>query len=97
MTENVEIHIGKRPQNSIYSGGYTSWQEGSVTRMEYRIYNDIKFEFPRIWWGWLGKRPTFENVKERKYRENRKNKIRKRRNKRIRKFVRRLKNWISRS
>jgi hypothetical protein len=97
MTENVEIHIGKRPQNSIYSGGYTSWQEGSVTRMEYRIYNDVKFEFPRIWWGWLGKRPTFENVKERKYRENRKNKIRKRRNKRIRKFVRRLKNWISRS
>ena len=96
MTENVEIHIGKRPQNSIYSGGYTSWQEGSVTRMNYRIYNDIKFEFPRIWWGWLGKRPTFENVKERKYRENRKNKLRKRRNKRIRKFVRRLKNWISR-
>lgn len=28
FTETVEIHIGKRPQNSIYSGGYTSWQEG---------------------------------------------------------------------
>lgn len=97
MTENVEIHIGKRPQNSIYSGGYTSWQEGSTTRMEYRIHNNIRFEFPRIWWGWLGKRPTFENVKERKYRENRKNKLRKRRNKRIRKFIRKLKNWISRS
>jgi len=97
MTENVELHIGKRPQNSIYSGGYTSWQEGLATRQEYRLYNNIKFDFPRLWWGWLGKRPTFENVKERKYRENRQNKLRKRRNKRVRKFIRKLKNWISRS
>ena len=97
ITENVEIHIGKRPQNSIYSGGYTSWQEGLVTRQEYRLYNNIRFEFPRIWWGWFGKRPTFENVKERKYRENQKNRLRKRRNKRVRKFIRKLKNWIARS
>ena len=97
MTENVEIHIGKRPQNSIYSGGYTSWQEGLATRQEYRLYNNIKFEFPRLWWGWLGKRPTFENVKERKYRESKKNRLRKRRNKRVRKFIRKLKNWISRN
>lgn len=97
LTENVEIHLGKRPQDSIYSGGYTSWQEGNATRLEYRIYNNIRFEFPRIWWGWLGKRPTFENVKERKYRENRKKRLRKRRNKKIRKFIRKLKNWISRN
>lgn len=97
MTDNVELHIGRRPQDSIYSGGYTSWQEGLATRQQYRLDNNINLEFPRIWWGWLGKRPTFENVKERKYRENRKNRLRKRRNKRIRKFIRKLKNWISRS
>jgi len=49
LTYNVELHIGKRPVNSIYSGGYTAWQD------DYLFY-DIKFrETMRLWWGWLGR------------------------------------------
>jgi hypothetical protein len=47
FTENTELHIGPRPKNSIYSGGYTSWQdpgEKNVNRL-----------FPKIWFGWFGK------------------------------------------
>ena len=64
ITYNVELHIGKRPINSIYSGGYTAWQD------DYLFY-DIKFrETMRLWWGWLG-RGT------RKQRRNRRNKKKK--------------------
>ena len=62
LTENTEIHIGKRPQNSIYSGGYTSWQESNSRSLEMRNKSNIKFEFPRIWWGWWGKTLTPENI-----------------------------------
>jgi Uncharacterised protein family len=47
FTENTELHIGPRPKNSIYSGGYTSWQdpeEKNVNRL-----------FPKVWFGWFGK------------------------------------------
>ena len=97
ITENTEIHIGKRPQNSIYSGGYTSWQESNARRLEMRTKYNIKFEFPRLWWGWFGKRPTLESIKEREYRDNRQSRLRKKRNKGFRKLIRKLKNWISRS
>tara|TARA_B110000238_G_scaffold176637_1_gene197871 strand:- start:572 stop:1831 length:1260 start_codon:yes stop_codon:yes gene_type:complete len=97
ITENTEIHIGKRPQNSIYSGGYTSWQESNARRLEIRTKYNIKFEFPRLWWGWFGKRLTLENIKEREYRDKRQNRIQKKRNKKFKKFIRKLKNWISRS
>ena len=52
IVENTEIHIGERPINSIYSGGYTSWQTDT-----YKWLNDKnkKFLFPKLWWGWLGK------------------------------------------
>ena len=64
VTYNVELHIGKRPLNSIYSGGYTAWQD------DYLFY-DLKFrESMRLWWGWLG-RGT------RKQRRNRRNKKKK--------------------
>ena len=97
LTENTEIHIGKRPQNSIYSGGYTSWQESNSRSLEMRTKNNIKFEFPRIWWGWWGKRLTPENIKERECRDNQFSGLRKKRNRRLRKLVRKLKNWISRN
>lgn len=49
LTYSVELHIGKRPKKSIYSGGYTAWQD------DYLFY-DIKFrETMRLWWGFLGR------------------------------------------
>lgn len=56
MTENVEIHIGKRPKNSLYSGGYTAWQDYDIFL---NIHKDPKLKndsfFPRFWWGWFGR------------------------------------------
>jgi hypothetical protein len=97
LTDNTEIHIGKRPQNSIYSGGYTSWQESNERSLEMRTKYNLKFQFPRIWWGWWGKRLTPENRKEREYRNKQSGSLRKKRNKRLRKLLRKLKNWISRN
>lgn len=97
LTDNTEIHIGKRPQNSIYSGGYTSWQESNERSLEMRTKYNLKFQFPRIWWGWWGKRLTPENIKEREYRNKQSGSLRKKRNKRLRKLLRKLKNWISRN
>ena len=50
FVENTELHIGPRPKNSIYSGGYTSWQdpeEKNVNRL-----------LPKLWFGWFGKKST---------------------------------------
>ena len=56
LTENVEIHIGKRPKNSIYSGGYTAWQDFSVfLNIQDLIAPGTKSAFPRLWWGWFGR------------------------------------------
>lgn len=96
LTENTEIHIGKRPKNSIYSGGYTSWQDSNSKQFETITKYNLKFQFPRIWWGWWGKRLTPENIKQREYRNKQSERLRKKRNKRLRKLLRKLKNWISR-
>merc|ERR1712238_221674 len=49
LTYSVELHVGKRPKKSIYSGGYTAWQDDFV------FYN-IKFrDTLRLWWGFLGR------------------------------------------
>lgn len=56
LTENVEIHIGKRPKNSIYSGGYTAWQDFSVfLNIRDLRKPGIKATLPRLWWGWFGR------------------------------------------
>lgn len=49
FTENVELHVGLRPKNSVYSGGYTSWQE--TTEKE----PNLNRLYPKIWYGWLGR------------------------------------------
>ena len=46
IVENTEIHIGKRPSNSIYSGGQTAWQD----EKQANIYR----KFPKLWYGWFG-------------------------------------------
>lgn len=48
FVENTELHIGPRPKNSVYSGGYTSWQdpeEKNVNRL-----------LPKLWFGWFGQK-----------------------------------------
>jgi hypothetical protein len=47
LTENTELHIGPRSKNSIYSGGYTAWQD-SDEKLKYRI-------IPKLWYGWFGR------------------------------------------
>lgn len=43
ITENVEMHVGFRPKNSVYSAGLTAWQEPEE-------YGQFK-----IWYGWFGR------------------------------------------
>ena len=91
LTENTEIHIGKRPQNSIYSGGYTSWQEGSSKQVQIMTKNRKFLMVPRLWWGWFGKK---DNQNEVEYRRNQQKQLRKDRLKGFKKLIRKLRKWI---
>ena len=51
LVPNVEAHIGKRPKKSIYSGGYTSWQD------EQELFVSTPADW-KIWFGFLGKGPN---------------------------------------
>lgn len=55
LTENTEIHIGPRPKDSIYSGGYTDWQE---YKKEWTPYGgegrNFSGRYPKLWYGWFG-------------------------------------------
>lgn len=55
FVENTELHIGPRPTNSIYSGGYTSWQDPKEKE------KNLNRVFPKLWYGWFG-RGTNQNV-----------------------------------
>ena len=60
LTYSVELHVGKRPKKSIYSGGYTAWQDDFV------FYN-IKFrDTLRLWWGFLGRGTKKQRKKKKK-------------------------------
>jgi Uncharacterised protein family len=47
LVENVELHVGPRPANSIYSGGQTAWQDPK----EKVFIRGI----PKLWYGWFGR------------------------------------------
>lgn len=47
FVENTELHIGPRPKDSVYSGGYTSWQDKEET--------NVNRLFPKLWFGWFGR------------------------------------------
>jgi hypothetical protein len=49
FVENTELHIGPRPKNSIYSGGYTSWQDREEKE------KNLKRLLPKLWYGWFGR------------------------------------------
>ena len=49
LTYSVELHVGKRPKDSLYSGGYTAWQDNFT-------FSNIRLrDILRLWWGFLGK------------------------------------------
>lgn len=55
FTDNAELHIGPRLKSSIYSGGYTAWQDADEKRRNfYRV-------FPKFWFGWFGRGTTKPN------------------------------------
>lgn len=50
--EAVEMHVGPRPKRSIWSGGYTAWQDQTAFyKREFDLFGDST----RLWWGWLGR------------------------------------------
>ena len=49
LTYSVELHVGKRPKKSMYSGGYTAWQD------DFNFFNIRLRDTLRLWWGFLGK------------------------------------------
>ena len=49
FVENTELHIGLRPTDSVYSGGYTSWQNKKEKQKNLNRF------FPKVWYGWLGR------------------------------------------
>ncbi len=49
FVENTELHTGPRPKDSIYSGGYTSWQDSEEKKKHLNRY------LTRFWYGWFGK------------------------------------------
>lgn len=91
LTENTEIHIGKRPQNSIYSGGYTSWQDGGSKQIQILTKNRTPLAFPRLWWGWMGKQ---NNLSEFEYRKAQQQKFKKKRLKRFNQLWKSFTDWI---
>ncbi len=49
FVENTELHVGPRPQISIYSGGNTAWQDPEEKE------KNLNRLFPKLWYGWIGK------------------------------------------
>jgi hypothetical protein len=97
ITENTEIHIGRRPKNSIYSGGYTSWQEGNAKKLEIMAKDRKFFALPTLWWGWLGKKRTLKNKNEAEFRKRQQNRLGKKQTKGFKKLIRKLTSWFSRN
>jgi hypothetical protein len=48
LAQNINAHIGKRPTDSILSGGYASWQD------EQNLFTPSKADY-KIWFGFLGR------------------------------------------
>jgi hypothetical protein len=49
FVENTELHIGPRPKDSIYSGGYTSWQDSKEKEKNLNRF------LPKLWYGWFSR------------------------------------------
>ena len=58
LTENSEMHTGRRPKDSIYSGGYTDWQDHIQAQIESYSIGGKAYR-PKLWYGWLGRDRRF--------------------------------------
>ena len=56
IAQNIDAHIGKRPKDSILSGGYTSWQD------EQKLFIPSKADY-KVWFGFLGKGKSDSRLK----------------------------------
>jgi hypothetical protein len=50
LSQNIDAYVGKRPKDSIFSGGYSSWQD------EQELFVPSEGDY-KIWFGFLGKGP----------------------------------------
>ena len=95
LTRNVELHVGQRKSKSIYSGGYTSWQDDA----EFAWWNSTdtkKDNKIKLWWGWLG-RSGENSFNPRQWRKMEIARLRKRRispSKRFKKFLRKVRQYF---
>jgi hypothetical protein len=58
IVKNVELHVGERPKNSIYSAGQTPWQnekESPWQNEKNEKENNSQRVFPKIWSNWFGR------------------------------------------
>lgn len=55
LTENTELHIGPRSKKSVYSGGYTAWQDIEEKEAKFKRF------FPKVWYGWFGRGTSNKN------------------------------------
>ena len=92
LVDNIELHVGKRPQNSIYSGGYTSWQDGKKRQIEFMVKSNRRIILPKFWWGWFGK--TSYDSHEILYRQKQKRLLRIKRNKKIARLFKYFRSYI---
>ena len=63
LSQNIDAYVGKRPKDSIFSGGYSSWQD------EQELFIPSKGDY-KIWFGFLGK-----STKDKKQENRRRPKI----------------------
>lgn len=63
LSQNIDAYIGKRPKDSILSGGYSSWQD------EQELFIPSKGDY-KIWFGFLGKGPGDKKQKRRRPKVN---------------------------
>lgn len=54
FTENVELHLGPREKDNIYSSGYTAWQDADEKSRSIFL--------PKLWYGWFGRGTKSPNI-----------------------------------
>jgi len=87
LVENAELHVGRRPVDSIYSGGLTAWQDPYEKNYKKRRF------IPKLWYGWFG-RGSAPNTE--RYGMNERQETKKFYRKRRKKFWKQFRNRIRR-
>lgn len=61
LTYQVDVFVGRRPNNSLYSGGYTTWQKCNpwLDKDKEKGLLALKNK-EKNWWGWFGRNDETE-------------------------------------